>query len=169
MMIILGICGRALPLHPTFGKAGRHVGLVSYAPSHRISVIEDATIPCQLSRTTPIKSPVRNRFQCPEPAAWKFCLFFKLQHITVNFPCSPPHRRLLRPGGVCAMGDHDPQSKVILGLPPVIATLMKSTEPYTSAYHDAPVERLFERAGFHSVESKPLNPRHKTILGRVPS
>jgi hypothetical protein len=33
--------------------------------------------------------------------------------------------RLLRPGGVVAMCDNDPKSRVIQGLPPAIFTLMK--------------------------------------------
>jgi SAM-dependent methyltransferase len=38
-------------------------------------------------------------------------------------------RRLLKPGGVLTISDNNPRSKVIQNLPPVLFTLMKSTEP----------------------------------------
>lgn len=38
--------------------------------------------------------------------------------------------RVLKPGGVLSLIDNDPQSPVIQGLPPAIATLMKSTGTY---------------------------------------
>jgi len=42
--------------------------------------------------------------------------------------------RLLRPGGVIAVVDQDPDSEVIRRLPAPIATLLKSTEPYLEEY-----------------------------------
>jgi ubiquinone/menaquinone biosynthesis C-methylase UbiE len=42
--------------------------------------------------------------------------------------------RLLRPGGVVALVDQDPDSEVICRLPAPIATLLKSTEPYLEDY-----------------------------------
>lgn len=43
--------------------------------------------------------------------------------------------RLLKPNGVLAITDNNPKSKVIQGLPPVLFTLMKSTEPWTDEYY----------------------------------
>ena len=42
--------------------------------------------------------------------------------------------RLLRPGGVIALVDQDPESAVIPPLPAPIGTLLKSTEPYLEDY-----------------------------------
>jgi len=41
-------------------------------------------------------------------------------------------KRLLRPGGCLAIFDSNPESAVIQNLPPVMFTLMKSTEPWAS-------------------------------------
>ncbi|MCX7595477.1 MAG: class I SAM-dependent methyltransferase, partial [Fischerella sp.] len=43
--------------------------------------------------------------------------------------------RLLRPGGYIALVDNNPRSPVIQNLPPVLFTLMKSTEPWSDDYY----------------------------------
>lgn len=77
-------------------------------------------------------------------------------------------RRLLRPGGIIALADNDPRSKVIQGLPPVLFTLMKSTEPWSDQYYAYDVEGALEAAGFKGVVAKQSDPRHRVVLGYVP-
>lgn len=58
---------------------------------------------------------------------------------------------VLRPGGVFAMFDIDPRSDVNRILHPVIATLMKSTEPRTDQYYFLDIENVLSAAGFVRV------------------
>lgn len=76
--------------------------------------------------------------------------------------------RLLRPGGYLAVVDNNPQSPVIQNLPPVLFTLMKSTEPWTDDYYMFDVEAALQAAGFEHVITVASDPRHRTILGRKP-
>lgn len=76
--------------------------------------------------------------------------------------------RLLRPGGYLAVVDNNPQSPVIQNLPPVLFTLMKSTEPWTDDYYMFDVEAALQAAGFEYVITVASDPRHRTILGRKP-
>lgn len=77
--------------------------------------------------------------------------------------------RLLRPGGYLAIVDNNPQSPVIQNLPPVLFTLMKSTEPWSDDYYTFEVEAAIQTAGFDSIVTIASDPRHRTILGRKPS
>lgn len=72
--------------------------------------------------------------------------------------------RLLKSGGCLAIVDNNPQSKVIQNLPPVLFTLMKSTEPWTDEYYTLNVEALLEDIGFARVLTQESDPRHRTIL-----
>ncbi len=77
--------------------------------------------------------------------------------------------RILRPGGTCAIVDNNPYSQVIQSLPPVLFTLMKSTEPWTDDYYTFDIEAALTNTGFvngHTVES---DPRHRTIVAQKPS
>lgn len=76
--------------------------------------------------------------------------------------------RILRPGGYLAIVDNNPKSPVIQNLPPVLFTLMKSTEPWSDDYYTLDVEAMMQAVGFESVVTKPSDPRHRTILGRKP-
>lgn len=76
--------------------------------------------------------------------------------------------RLLRPGGYLAVVDNNPQSPVIQNLPPVLFTLMKSTEPWTDDYYMFDVEAALQTAGFEHVITVASDPRHRTILGQKP-
>ncbi len=73
-------------------------------------------------------------------------------------------RRLLRVGGMIALVDSDPQSPVVQGLPPVLFTLMKSTEPWSDDYYTFDMQQGLEQAGFQSPVTVPSDPRHRTIL-----
>lgn len=74
--------------------------------------------------------------------------------------------RLLRPGGYLAIVDNNPQSKVIQNLPPVLFTLMKSTEPWSDDYYSFDVEAAMKVVGFQHIATVASDPRHRTILGR---
>ncbi len=76
--------------------------------------------------------------------------------------------RLLRPGGCLAIVDNNPGSAVIRGLPPVLFTLMKSTEPWSDEYYPLDVEGLLQRVGFELCTSVESDPRHRTIVVRKP-
>ncbi len=76
--------------------------------------------------------------------------------------------RLLRPGGSLAIVDNNPKSPVIQNLPPVLFTLMKSTEPWSDDYYTFDVEAALQTAGFESVLTVASDPRHRTLVGRKP-
>ncbi|MBW4521045.1 MAG: class I SAM-dependent methyltransferase [Scytolyngbya sp. HA4215-MV1] len=73
--------------------------------------------------------------------------------------------RLLRTGGVLAIVDNNPKSPVIQNLPPVLFTLMKSTEPWSDDYYTFDLEAAMETIGFEQVTTLASDPRHRTILG----
>ncbi len=77
--------------------------------------------------------------------------------------------RLLRPGGALAIVDNDPQSPVIQKLPPVLFTLMKSTEPWSDDYYTFDVETALKNNGFEQVLAVASDPRHRTIVGHRPA
>jgi len=72
--------------------------------------------------------------------------------------------RLLRPGGVIAVVDQDPDSEVIRRLPAPIATLLKSTEPYLEDYFRLDFPVALQAAGFHSVRREAADPRHRVLV-----
>lgn len=74
--------------------------------------------------------------------------------------------RLLRSGGHLAIVDNNPQSPVIQNLPPVLFTLMKSTEPWSDDYYTFNVEAAMQSVGFEHITTTASDPRHRTILGR---
>ena len=72
--------------------------------------------------------------------------------------------RLLRPGGVIAVVDQDPDSEVIRRLPAPIATLLKSTEPYLEEYFRLDFPAALQAAGFHGVRREAADPRHRVLV-----
>ena len=76
--------------------------------------------------------------------------------------------RLLRPGCYLAIVDNNPHSAVIQNLPPVLFTLMKSTEPWSDDYYTFNVEAAMQSVGFECIITVASDPRHRTILGRKP-
>ncbi len=76
--------------------------------------------------------------------------------------------RLLRSGGHLAIVDNNPQSPVIQNLPPVLFTLMKSTEPWSDDYYTFNLEAAMQKVGFAAVMTVASDPRHRTIVGRKP-
>jgi len=72
--------------------------------------------------------------------------------------------RLLRPGGVIALVDQDPDSAVIRRLPAPVATLLKSTEPYLEDYFGLDLPEALRQAGFHAVRRAAADPRHRVLV-----
>jgi len=73
-------------------------------------------------------------------------------------------RRLLRLGGMIALIDTDPQSPVVQSMPPVLFTLMKSTEPWSDDYYTFDLQQGLEQAGFQSPVTAPSDPRNRAIV-----
>ena len=73
-------------------------------------------------------------------------------------------KRILRPKGVIAIVDNNPSSPVIQKLPPVLFTLMKSTEPWSDDYYTFNVEGALQEIGFNYQTTVPSDPRHRTII-----
>jgi len=76
--------------------------------------------------------------------------------------------RILRPGGHLAITDNNPRSAVIQNLPPVLFTLMKSTEPWSDEYYTFDVEATLVEVGFQHCTTQPSDPRHRTIIAQKP-
>ena len=74
--------------------------------------------------------------------------------------------RLLRPDGVIALVDQDPDSAVIRRLPAPIATLLKSTEPYLEDYFRLDLAAALQAAGFHEIRRSAVDPRHRLLVAR---
>ena len=77
--------------------------------------------------------------------------------------------RILKPGGVIGIVDNNPASPVIQNLPPVLFTLMKSTEPWSDDYYTFDIEAAMQEVGFDYQTTVPSDPRHRTIVGIKPS
>ncbi|MFM7448954.1 MAG: class I SAM-dependent methyltransferase [Leptolyngbyaceae cyanobacterium] len=76
--------------------------------------------------------------------------------------------RLLRPGGYLGIVDNNPKSPVIQNLPPVLFTLMKSTEPWSDDYYTFDTEAALHQTGFEPTVIVASDPRHHTIVARRP-
>jgi SAM-dependent methyltransferase len=100
--------------------------------------------------------------------------FFSMSFVAHELPTAVTRRimaeafRVLRPGGVFGLTDNDPESPVIRGLPPVLFTLMKSTEPWSDEYYTMDMEGALRAAGFQSVETRTCDPRHRGVFGLKP-
>ena len=76
--------------------------------------------------------------------------------------------RILKPGGVMGIVDNDPTSPVIQNLPPVLFTLMKSTEPWSDDYYTFDVEAAIKEVGFDYQTTVASDPRHRAIIAIKP-
>jgi ubiquinone/menaquinone biosynthesis C-methylase UbiE len=77
-------------------------------------------------------------------------------------------KRILRSGGCLAIVDNNPQSAVIQNLPPVLFTLMKSTEPWSDDYYTFDVEACLASVGYTQIQTYASDPRHRTLLAFKP-
>lgn len=77
-------------------------------------------------------------------------------------------RRLLRPGGIFALMDMNPQSDVYQRMPSYVLTLLKSTEPYLDQYFTLDLDRAFSAAGFNPPMIQPSTHRHRVVVATVP-
>jgi ubiquinone/menaquinone biosynthesis C-methylase UbiE len=77
--------------------------------------------------------------------------------------------RILKPGGVIGIVDNNPASPVIQNLPPVLFTLMKSTEPWSDDYYTFDVEAAMQQIGFDYQATIASDPRHRTLIGIKPN
>ncbi len=77
--------------------------------------------------------------------------------------------RILKPGGVMGIVDNNPASPVIQNLPPVLFTLMKSTEPWSDDYYTFDVEAAIKETGFDYQTTVASDPRHRTIIAIKPA
>jgi ubiquinone/menaquinone biosynthesis C-methylase UbiE len=97
-----------------------------------------------------------------------------LQFVTHELPRSATQAifaealRILRSGGLLAITDNDPRSPVIQNLPPVIFTLMKSTEPWSDDYYTFDLEAALVRAGFTAPVTLATDPRHRALVAHKP-
>jgi ubiquinone/menaquinone biosynthesis C-methylase UbiE len=73
-------------------------------------------------------------------------------------------QRILKPGGVLGIVDNNPLSPVIQGLPPVLFTLMKSTEPWSDDYYTFNIEEAIQDIGLEYKTTIPSDPRHRAII-----
>ena len=98
-----------------------------------------------------------------------------LQFVTHELPRDPSKQifqevlRLLRPGGCIALVDNNPKSPVIQNLPPVLFTLMKSTEPWSDDYYTFNIEAALHSIGFEEPITVASDPRHRTIIAKKPN
>ncbi|GAB4543494.1 MAG: class I SAM-dependent methyltransferase [Pleurocapsa sp.] len=93
-----------------------------------------------------------------------------LQFVTHELPCQATKailqevQRILKPGGVLGIVDNNPLSPVIQGLPPVLFTLMKSTEPWSDDYYTFNIEEAIQDIGLEYKVTIPSDPRHRAII-----
>jgi len=73
--------------------------------------------------------------------------------------------RVLNPGGTLTFVDNNPRSKTIQSLPPAIAILMKSTEPWSDEYFSFDVEASMREEGFREVVTVEIDHRHRAVMG----
>lgn len=57
------------------------------------------------------------------------------------------------------------RSKTIQNLPPLLASLMKSTEPWSDEYYSHDIEEAMRQAGFTQVVTQEADHRHRVVLG----
>lgn len=76
--------------------------------------------------------------------------------------------RILKPGGVMGIVDNNPASPVIQNLPPVLFTLMKSTEPWSDDYYTFDVAAAIQKTGFDYQSTVASDPRHRTLIATKP-
>lgn len=59
------------------------------------------------------------------------------------------------------------RSKTIQNLPPVLFTLMKSTEPWSDEYYAFDLEQAMREVGLRDVATFEADHRHRVVFGHV--
>ena len=77
-------------------------------------------------------------------------------------------KRLLRPQGVLALVDQDPEAEVIRAMPPALATLLKATEPYLEDYFRLDLPAALAEAGFTAIRRVASDHRHRVLVATCP-
>ncbi|EAQ75674.1 MULTISPECIES: class I SAM-dependent methyltransferase [unclassified Synechococcus] len=77
-------------------------------------------------------------------------------------------KRLLRPQGVLALVDQDPEAEVIRAMPPALATLLKATEPYLEDYFRLDLPAALAEAGFAAIRRVASDHRHRVLVATCP-
>ncbi len=76
----------------------------------------------------------------------------------MHMPCTPTHHHHHH-------NCHTRRSKTIQNLPPVLFTLMKSTEPHSDSYYSTDLEGIMRNAGLTNVQYQASDHRHRVVLG----
>lgn len=77
----------------------------------------------------------------------------------MNALCPPPPFPWFSPA------TYPHRSKTIQNLPPVIFSLMKSTEPWSDEYYSYDLEEAMREAGFQDVLTTEGDHRHRVVCG----
>jgi hypothetical protein len=62
----------------------------------------------------------------------------------------------------------NPHSETFARMPPVVLTLLKSTEPYLDEYFRLDLNQTLQASGFNSPTVVCNSPRHRTAIARKP-
>lgn len=79
----------------------------------------------------------------------------RITHVDRIVPCPP----------WCPPVPYSHRSKTIQNLPPVIFSLMKSTEPWSDEYYSYDLEQAMREAGFQDVLTTEADHRHRVVCG----
>jgi ubiquinone/menaquinone biosynthesis C-methylase UbiE len=108
--------------------------------------------------------PKADEFQSVDLITLQYVIHECPQQATADFIAEASRR--LKPNGVLMIVDNNPKSKTIQGLPPALAILMKSTEPWSDEYYSMNVEATMEQFGFGNVTTTEIDHRHRCICAK---
>lgn len=92
-----------------------------------------------------------------------FCLIYSYKFLVKGIQMNPFSKRGFAIESTTSLGFSDVQE-----LPPVLFTLMKSTEPFLDEYYLTDLERVMKETGFANVQTVLTDPRHRTVTATVP-
>ncbi len=83
-------------------------------------------------------------------STWSYIPIVVHPHCSTSIFCTPHHHR----------------SPVIQGLPPLIFTLMKSTEPNMDEFCSVDLQQVLAEVGFGAIDTADVDARHGAVLAR---